>query len=100
MWREIYRTPSLEANVSLCAGLHPHRHQDVERTGSALVLDQGRRTRIGELQDRSVALDLAGNVEQIARVETDIDRIGLVAHLKLLGGAAGVRVDHRQDHLA
>src|SRR5690242_4066429 len=69
----------------------PHRHQDVERALRVLVLDERRRAGIGEPQDRDLAFDLRRDVEQIARVEADIERLGLVIDLELFGGAAGVR---------
>ena len=68
--------------------LHPHRHQHVERALGVLVLDQRRRAGVGELEHRDLAFDLRGDVEQIARVEADIERIGVVVDLELLGGAA------------
>ena len=79
---------------------HPHRHQHVERALGVLVLDQGRRAGIGEAQHRHLAVELGRDVEQIARVESDIDRIGRVIDLDLLGGAAGIRVGDGQDQLA
>jgi hypothetical protein len=42
--------------------LHPHRHQHVERAFCVLILDQGRRTRIGELEHGNFALDLSGYI--------------------------------------
>src|SRR6202011_5856168 len=64
---------------------HPHRHQHIERGLVVLVLHQGRRTGIGEPEHGDLALDLAGDVEQIARVESDIERVGGVLDLDLFG---------------
>ena len=61
---------------------HPHRHQHVERALGVLVLDQRRRAGIGELEHRDLALDLRRDVEQVARVEADIERIGVVLDLE------------------
>ena len=55
------------------------------------VLDQRRRAGIGELEHRRLALDLRRDVEQIARVEADIERIGLVFDFEFFVGAAGIR---------
>ncbi len=52
--------------------LHAHRHQHVERRLVARVVDHGRRARIGELERRPLALELAGDIEQIASVEADL----------------------------
>src|SRR6202034_2651594 len=77
--------------------LHAHRHQHVERAVRILVLDKGRRAGIGKLEHGGFALDLRGNVEEVARIETDIDRIGSVFDLDLLGGAAGIRIGDGQQ---
>ena len=58
--------------------LHPHRHQHVERGRALAVLDQGRRARIGEAEQRRVALELGRDVEQVAGVEADIERRRIV----------------------
>src|SRR5207253_5039980 len=55
--------------------LHPHRHQHVKRALGFLVLDQRRRSGVGEHEHGGLALDLGGDVEQVARVEADIERI-------------------------
>ena len=54
-------------------GSHPHRHQHVERALVVLVLHQRRRAGVGEAEYGDFALDLGGDVEQVARVETDIE---------------------------
>jgi hypothetical protein len=46
--------------------LNPHRHQHVEGALAVLVLHQGRRTGVGEPEHGDLALDLRGDVEQIA----------------------------------
>ncbi len=55
---------------------------------------------IGELEHGDLAFDLRGDVEQIARVEADIERIGVVFDLELLGGAAGIRIGDREHQPA
>jgi hypothetical protein len=60
---------------------HPHRHQDVKRALGVLVLDQGRRAGIGEPEHRNLTLDLRCDVEQVSRVEADIERVGGVLDL-------------------
>src|SRR5580704_2002963 len=45
---------------------HPHRHQNVERALVVFVLHQGRRAGIGEFQDRDLAFDLGGDVQEVA----------------------------------
>src|SRR2546421_360199 len=57
-------------------------------------------TSVGQPQHRDFAFDLGGDVEQIARVEADIERVGGVFDFELFGGAAGIRVGHRQHQLA
>src|SRR5918993_3237457 len=52
-----------------CAGLHPHRHQHVEGRRALPVLDEGGRARIGELEQSGVAIELAGDVEEVAGIE-------------------------------
>ena len=54
--------------------LHAHRHQDVERAFVASVLDHRRRARVGEQELHLVALDLPGDIQQIARIEADLER--------------------------
>src|SRR5262245_49170477 len=88
------------ARYSIFAPLNAHRHQHIDGAGGVAVLDQCRRARIGQLQQGTLALDLGRDVEQVARVEPDIERIGLVLDLELLGGAARIRVGHRQYHAA
>src|SRR6476620_2888662 len=65
--------------------LNPHRHQHVERALGVAILDQRRRSRIGQLQDRGFALELRRDVEQIAGIEADIEWLGTVFDLDLLG---------------
>ena len=79
---------------------NPHRHQHVERPFGVAVLDQGRRARIGELEHRRFAFDLGRDVEQITRIKANIEGLGPVFDLDLLGGAAGIRVGDRQHQLA
>ena len=67
--------------------LNPHRHQDVERAFGVLVLDERRRAGVGELEHGDLAFDLRGDVEQVARVETDIEWVGIVLDLNFFGGA-------------
>ena len=64
---------------------HPHRHQHVERTLVVLVLHQGRRAGVGEAERGDVAFDLGGDVEEVAGVEADIEGVGGVFDLELLG---------------
>jgi hypothetical protein len=45
---------------------HPHRHQNVQRALVVFVLHQGRRAGIGEFQDRDLAFDLGGDVQEVA----------------------------------
>src|SRR5258708_3581854 len=80
--------------------LNPHRHQYIERASGILVLDQGGRTGVGKFQNRGFAFDLSGDIEQIARIESDIDRIGLIDDLELFGGATGIRIGHREHQSA
>src|SRR5712672_2202540 len=79
---------------------HPHRHQHVERALGIAILDQGRRARIGEAEHRRVALDLSRDVEQVARVEADIEWLRAVLDLDFLRGAAGIRIGDRKHELA
>src|SRR3954451_17350653 len=58
-------------------GLHPHRHQDVQRGRVFAVLDQGRGAGVCKLEQRRVAVELAGDVEEVAGVEADIERAGV-----------------------
>ena len=46
--------------------LNPHGHQHVKRALGIAILDQRRRARIGELEHRGFAFELAGDVEQVA----------------------------------
>ena len=55
---------------------------------------------IGELQDRGFAFELGRDVEQIAGIEADIERLGAVLDLDLLGRAAGIRIGHRKHQPA
>ena len=71
-----HRRRELRSSAARARRSHPHRHQHVERALGVLVLDQRRRAGIGELEHRHLALDLRGDVEQVARVEADIERIG------------------------
>src|ERR1700730_4543336 len=57
---------------------HPHRHQDVERGLVFLVLHQRGRARVGEFEDGDLAFDLGGDVEEVAGVEADIERVGSI----------------------
>ena len=82
------------------SALDPHRHQHVERRRALAVLDQGRRAGIGELEQGRVAVELAGDVEEIAGVEADIERRRIVIDLDLLGGAAGIRIVDRERQAA
>ena len=52
------------------------------------------------LSTAGLAIDLGRDVEQVARVEADIERIGVVVDLEFLGGAAGIRVGDREHQLA
>ena len=80
--------------------LDPHRHEDVERALVAVVLDHGRRARIGQLEMRRLALELASDVEQIASVEADLERRRIVIDADLLGSAAALRVVDREQSLS
>src|SRR6266478_4237747 len=71
---------------------HPHRHQHIQGTLGLLVGEQRRRTGVSELEYRRVAFELGRDIQQITRVESDIERIGVIADLKFLGCAAGVRI--------
>src|SRR5215204_883717 len=69
-------TPTLPlAGEGRCRGgaLHPHRHQDVEGGRALAVLDDRRGARVGELEEGGVAVELAGDVEEVAGVEADIE---------------------------
>src|SRR5262245_53482337 len=60
---------------------HPHRHQHIERALDLLIGEQCRRTRVGQPEHRRIAFELGCDIEQIARVEPDIEGIGPVANL-------------------
>ena len=68
--------------------LNPHRHQDVQCAFGVLVLNQSRRAGIGELEHSHFAFDLRRDVEQITRVEADIERVTVVLDFDFFGGAA------------
>ena len=53
---------------------YPHRHEHVERALVGTVAHQGGRAGIGHQEARLGALDLLGDVEQVARVEADLER--------------------------
>src|SRR5579864_1830319 len=80
--------------------LYAHRHQHIKRALGLLVGNESRRTRVGELEHGGVTVELSRNVEQIARVEADIERLGIVADLELLDGAARIRIGDRKHQLS
>ncbi len=53
---------------------HAHRHEDIERGRALAILNHCRRAGIGELEQRGVAIELSGNIHQIAGIEADIER--------------------------
>ncbi len=55
---------------------------------------------IGELQLHRVAVDLAGDVEEVAGIEPDLDPVLIVVDLELFRGAARIRIDHGKRQLA
>src|ERR671912_2006305 len=72
--------------------LHPHRHQDVKRGCAFTVLNDRGGAGVGELEHGGVAVELGGDVEKVAGVETDIDGRRIVIDLELFRRAAGIRV--------
>ena len=58
----------------LDAGIHPQRHQHVLDAGVAGIEHQGGRGGVGEAELGRLAADLAGDVQQIAGVEADLER--------------------------
>ena len=54
---------------------------------------------VGELEAGLLALELAGDVEEIARVEADLERACAVLDADLLGGAAALGVVDREHEL-
>ena len=83
------------AIVTGSVGSHPHRHQHVQRAGRVLIAQERGGAGIRELQLGLLALELRGDVEEIAAVEADIERIRVVFDLELLGGAAGIGIGDR-----
>ena len=69
------KTKSSIPNVNF---LNPHRHQDIERALVLSILDEGWRTGIGEQKAHILAGDLAGDIQEIARVEPDLNGSGIV----------------------
>src|SRR5579862_337574 len=80
--------------------LDAHRHQDVERAAIGAVAHDRRRSRIGHRKARALALDLLGNIEQIARVEADLQRLRVVAHFDFLGRGAVLGAGRRKGEIA
>src|SRR5207248_7104997 len=64
------------------------------------IAHDGRRTGIGHLELDILALNLLGDVEQIARIEADLDRSVLVAHFELFDGSTVFRAGRRDDEIA
>ncbi len=79
--------------------LNAHRHEHVQRAFVAGVLHHGRGAGIGELEQRALALELVGDVEQVARVEADLERGRAVLDRDLFRRAAALGIVHRQHQL-
>ena len=79
---------------------HPQTMGKDERFHRSLKAEVLSAPPFADLAAAERALDLAGDVEQIARVETDIERVGRVFDLELLGGAAGIGIGHAEHELA
>ena len=60
----------------------PHRHQHIERAGIADIADQGGRGGVGQRELRALAVDLLGDVEEIAGVEADLDAGAAIVRLR------------------
>src|SRR5262249_18585288 len=79
---------------------YSHRHQHIECALALTILNEGGRARISELEHRRFAVELRSDVQQIARVETDIERLRPVFDFELLGGTTRIRVCDRKQELA
>src|SRR5688572_2593200 len=77
----LYGVPGSKAQGSAgpCRLSDPHRHEDEQGALVGGVTDHRRRACIGKLEGGAVAPELARDVEEVARVEADIDRRGPVA---------------------
>src|SRR5205085_9635677 len=62
--------------------------------------DDRRRARIGHLELRVFAVDLLCDIEQIARIEADLDRAVLITHFELFDRGAILGTGSRDDEIA
>src|SRR4029453_10883646 len=80
-------TASSMAKARATGSLHPHGHQHIERALVSDVAHERRRRGIGERELGALALDLLGDIQQVARVEADFEIATAILHLQLLAGA-------------
>src|SRR5829696_2488308 len=88
--------PQASSAAIISPQLNSHWHQNVQGAFRILVLDQGRRSWVGQLQHGGLTFDLRRDVQQVAGIEADIERIGSVLDLNFLSGAARIRIGHRK----
>src|SRR5262245_43496745 len=66
---------------------HAHGHQDVDRGRILRPAHQRRRGGIREHEARPFTFDLLGDVEEVARIEPDLERTVGIVDLQLLDSA-------------
>src|SRR5690606_35483552 len=78
----------VRVNFPFCP-LDTHRHQHIDRLVVVAVAHEGRRAGIGEREGSLRTVELSGDVELVARIETDFVRRTRIGDRKLLRRAAG-----------
>src|SRR6185436_4048691 len=79
---------------------YPHRHEHIESGCILAVADHGGRARIGELELGGAAFELPRDVEQVAGVKSDLERIEAILDGDLFARTAAVRIVDRKGELA
>jgi hypothetical protein len=64
--RFVVPSPAMTKEAVGSRPLYAHRHQNVERALGVLVLDECRRSGVGELEHGDFTFDLRSNIQQIA----------------------------------
>src|SRR4029453_4949518 len=80
--------------------LDPHRHQHIKRRRLVVFAKQSRRGGIGEMDLDRIALDLPQNVEQVTRIEADLETLRAIIGGHFLGRGAVLGRGYRQGHAA
>src|SRR5450759_1348000 len=92
-WRSFWRARNrLRPTTRQQLPSYPHRHQHIEGARAIAVLHYGRRTRVGEFEQHRVAFKLLGDIEEIAGVEADVDRRGIIIDIQFLDCRTGSRI--------